>query len=264
MFGHFKGPPQQILNAFYWSRVSIALGVSGALIYAGVLGYHLSGARVPAQQGNLVVRLLGLGAWFGTVMVGLLFWYAAGQEVSYARRQLQREAMASVNGGDPRAATAAVGGLSSSDWLTRQNASAAFTRLETPAVAKGLPELIRAIESGETLVASNAAKAVGRLGSQGEPAIGALLDALAVEAISIRVAASQALNAIGEPALLRLGNRLDSVDPQERHQAVCALKYFDSKPEAALLWQLRHSPQRPPKIVIGRLKSAGWSAYEAV
>ena len=303
MFGHYKGPPELVLNAFFWSAWTTGLAVIGTLIYLAqrFIWRSTNESRQKPLQG--ILSLAGLGLWIGSAVFGILLWSIARSEVPHAKLQVQRDSFANIgpDSSDDQVSRT-IEALDSPDWLTRQQAAEAMARLDRRRILQAADALRRAVKSEDPLVAANAATALGSLGDQVGSNLDTLMEALGSQNdIITRVAAARALAAIGEPAHSAIVQHLASDSPEARSRGLFALRFFTEVPktilehlrpllrnddaairqEVAPLWrklsseyhstdslnalliELRQNPARPDPIVIGRLQSVGYRAYEA-
>lgn len=301
MFGHYKGPPELILDAMFWSSWAVGLALTGGIIYLASHRWRSKSGESTPQASDRSSVLLGLAVWLAGAIFGGCVWGLAAPERQWASLQLQRDSVAELSPEDPDAAARITEGLRSDDWLTRQNAAESMTRLEGQSISQAVPDLIEALESPDSLVAFRAAEALGKLHTPDDAVINALIEALDSQDAAVRVTAAQALAKFGPTALTKLDKLFNTSDPEVRRRRMSALRQFPDLPpslleqlrpllkdkdvglrtEAVRLWrkfsprhysrdsiealifELEINPTRPNSTVIRRLQSAGWRAYEA-
>lgn len=263
MFDHYTGPPELILSANFWFKWSVGLAVAAVCLLAGnrVLRRRRSRRK---ESRSIWVAIVSFGVWAVLLCGSIVLLSVTAMEVPYAKLRKERETIANTDPRHSDAVRRAADAMESTDWLTRQNAAEAMTKLDEQQVVSAKDQLLTAMQSNEVLVAANAIEAISPLVPEDESLAEQLLITIEErEEAMVRVAAARTLaenKAIATPALLA---DLDSGEPIRQSRAVFALKLFDDLPQVIeqRLLALLNEQDTSIRIEIARLWPMFDNAY---
>lgn len=229
MFGHFKGEPEYLISALVLSLIGAVATIAwiGTTIYARFRREHSS-----ARPG-MALRIFGSLGVLAMAAPAILIIPIGVTEWPDAQRTMRRHAVSRVVSVEreapnvPKLTAKLVRALDDENFYVRNAASNSLSQL--PLVdPSAIPKLIEVALRREELTSLYAVHTLQNFGEDAAGAVPALIELLNAD-IVLRLAAGEALAAIGRPAMVPVIEASRSKDPNVRAAAAVLLGQFATR-----------------------------------